>query len=200
MFYTAFEDATSFNEVGDAPYGYFWSSSAPPLFATPFTNRSNGSPEGPSAAQPNRFPVPFPPVNVSPSNPDTSVDWSQFTPIQSSPGFYYKNRVPYSEDYMVSVQREFGANTMVSLSYVGTQGHRLLADLESNPGNPALCLSLAAQGCGPFAEDAGFTLPSGQFIQSARTVFQNGLGSNGYFITMANSGYNALELSVRHSS
>jgi carboxypeptidase family protein len=200
LFYTAFEDATSFNEVGDAPYGYFWSSSSPPLFATPFINRADGSSEGPSSSQPNRFPVPFPPQNVGPKNPDTNVDWTQFTPISSSPGFYYKNRLPYAEDYMFSFQRQFGANTILSMSYVGTQGHRLLADLESNPGDPALCLSLAVQGCGPYGEDGTFTLPSGETIQSARTVFQNGLGSNGYFITMANSGYNALEVSLRHSS
>jgi hypothetical protein len=37
-------------------------------------------------------------------------------------------------------------------------------------------------------------------IQSARTVFQNGLGSNGIFVTEANSAYNALEVSVKHSS
>ena len=200
LFYTAFEDATSFNEVGDAPYGYFWSSSAPTLLATPFINRADGTSEGPASGNPNRFPVQFPPENVSPSHPDTNVDWTQFTPISSSPGFFHNNRLPYAEDYMLSFQRQFGANTMLSVSYVGTQGHRLLADLESNPGDPALCLSLAAQGCGPFAEDGTFTLPSGQVIESARTVFQNGLGSNGYFITMANSGYNALEVSLRHST
>ena len=194
VFYTAFEDATSFNEVGDAPFGYFWSSPQPPLFATPFIDRATGNDEG------QRFPPAFPPANASASNPDPNVDWSQFTPISSSPGFYYKNRVPYSEDYMLSFQRQFGANTMLSVSYVGTQGHRLLADLESNPGNPALCLSLASQGCGPFGEDGTFTLPSGQVIHSARTVFQNGLGSNGLFITTANSSYNALEVSVRHST
>jgi hypothetical protein len=194
MFYTAFEDATSFNEVGDAPFGYFYSSPRPTLFTTPFVDRDTGKPEG------QRFPVAFPPLNTGPSNPDTSVNWSQFIPISSSPGFYYKNRVPYSEDYMLSLQRQFGGNTMLSVSYVGTQGHRLLADLESNPGNPKLCLSLASQGCGPFAEDGAFTLPSGQQIQSARTVFQNGLGSNGLFVTMANSGYNALEVSLRHTS
>jgi hypothetical protein len=194
IFYTAFEDATSFNEVGDAPFGYFWSSPQPPLFATPFVDRSTGNPEG------QRFPAAFPPANASASNPDPNVDWTQFTPISSSPGFYYKNRVPYSENYMLSLQRQFGANTMLSVSYVGTQGHHLLADLESNPGNPALCLSLASQGCGPYGEDGTFTLPSGQTISSARTVFQNGLGSNGLFITAANSSYNALEISVRHST
>jgi hypothetical protein len=194
LFYTAFEDATSFNEVGDAPFGYFYSTPAPTLFTTPFIDRSTGNPEG------QRFPVSLPPPNTGPSNPDTSVNWNQFLPISSAPGFYHKNKVPYSEDYMLSVQRQFGPNTVVSMSYVGTQGHRLLADLESNPGNPALCLSLASQGCAPFAEDGLFTLPGGQQIHSARTVFQNGLGSNGLFITAANSGYNALEVSVRHST
>jgi hypothetical protein len=194
IFYTAFEDATSFNEVGDAPFGYFYSTPAPTLFTTPFIDRSTGNPEG------QRFPVPLPPLNTGPSHPDTSVNWNQYLPITSAPGFYHKNRVPYSEDYMLSVQRQFGTKTVLSMSYVGTQGHRLLADLESNPGNPALCLSLAGQGCGPFAEDGLFTLPSGQQIHSARTVFQNGLGSNGFFITTANSGYNALEVSVRHTS
>jgi len=202
LFYTAFEDATSFNEVGDAPYGYFWSSPVPPLFATPFIDRATGNSEG------QRFPVQFPPTNVSPSKPDNSIDWSQFTPISSSPGFFHNNRLPYAEDYMLSFQRQFGANTMLSLSYVGTQGHRLLADLESNPGNPNLCLSLSQSSqvmpetgtCGPFGEDGTYYPITGGVVNSARTVFQNGLGSNGYFITMANSGYNALEVSLRHST
>ncbi len=100
---------------------------------------------------------------------------------------------------MLSLQRQLGNNTVLSLSYVGTQGHRLLADKESNPGDPALCLSLASQGCGPFAEDGTYTV-NGQTISSTRTVFQNGLGSNGIFVTEANSGYNALQVSLRHNS
>ena len=50
-FYTAFEDTTGFNEVGDAPFGYFWSNPAPPLFATPYIGRQTGFVEG------QRFPV-----------------------------------------------------------------------------------------------------------------------------------------------
>lgn len=227
IFYTAFEDATSFNEVGDAPYGFFYVSPAPPLFAAPFVDLGDGINQG------QRFPVPFPPLNVGPSNPDNNVNWSQFLPIASSPGFYYRNRVPYSENYMVSVQRQFGANTVLTVSYVGTQGHRLLADLNSNPANPALCLFLSdpanvdttvSSACGPFGEDSmyvlnpGVTPPAGAFsftgtvgndtcpagrncVAGTRRVINPAfLGSNGYFITMANSGYNALEVSLRHSS
>lgn len=230
IFYTAFEDATSFNEVGDAPYGFFYVAPAPPLFEAPFKNRGDGTDQ---ELQGQRFPVPFPPLNVGPSNPDKNVNWSQFLPIASSPGFYYKNRVPYSENYMLSLQRQIGANTVLSVSYVGTQGHRLLADLDSNPANPALCVFLSdpanvdttiSSPCGPFGEDSmyvlnpGVTPPAGAFsftgtvgnetcptgrtcVAGTRRVINPAfLGSNGYFITMANSGYNALEVSLRHSS
>src|SRR5437660_2265023 len=136
VFFTAFEDITSFNEVGDAPYGFFWVS-PPSLFTTPFIDRSTGKNEG------QRFPPPFPPLNVSASNPDKNIDWSLLVPISSSPGFYYQNRLPYSEHYSLSIERQFGPNTLLSLAYVGTQGHRLLSDLEANPGDPALCLSVS---------------------------------------------------------
>ena len=39
IFYTAFEDATGFNAVGDAPFGFFYVSPTPPLFTTPFVDR-----------------------------------------------------------------------------------------------------------------------------------------------------------------
>src|SRR5207245_2525597 len=60
-----------------------------------------------------------------------------------SPGFFHDNRLPYAEHYSLSIQRQFGANTLLNLAYVGTQGHRLLSDLESNPADPALCLSVS---------------------------------------------------------
>ena len=136
IFYTAFEDATSFNEVGDAPFGFFYTNPDEAMFSAPFID----IPTGLNFSSPTpRFPVPFPPLNVSRSNPDSNVNWVQFEPITSSPGFFYKNRVPYAEQYMLSFQRQLEPNTMLSLSYVGNQGHHLLADLDSNPANPALC-------------------------------------------------------------
>lgn len=202
IFYTAFEDTTGFNEVGDAPFGYFWSNPAPPLFATPYIDRQTGFVEG------QRFPVNLPPPNVSASNPDNSVDWAQFTPISSSPGFWYKNRVPYAEHYSFSIQRQFGSASVLSASYVGTQGHALLSDLESNVGNPALCLSVSQPSqvvpggatCGPFGENNVFTRRNGTVINGTRSPFGNDFGSNGYFITIGNSNYNSLQLSFRHRS
>ena len=115
IFYTAIEDLTDALEVGDPPYGLFYSSPNPPLFATPFVDRATGNSEG------QRYPVVFPPANVSVSNPDPNVNWAQFEPISSSPGYWYKNRLPYAEHYELSLERQLGSNSMVNISYVGTQ-------------------------------------------------------------------------------
>ena len=52
--------------------------------------------------------LPFPPENVLPSakNPDNAVNWSNFIPISADPFFYYRNDVPYTENYMLSIQRQ----------------------------------------------------------------------------------------------
>ncbi|HUJ22185.1 MAG TPA: carboxypeptidase regulatory-like domain-containing protein, partial [Bryobacteraceae bacterium] len=202
IFYTAFEDATGFNEVGDAPFGYFWSSPAPPLFATPYIDRQTGNVEG------QRFPVNFPPANISASNPDNSINWAQFTPISSSPGFWYQNRLPYAEHYSLSIQRQFGSDSVLSVSYVGTQGHALLVDLESNVGNPALCLSVSQPSqvtpdsgtCGPFGENGIYTRADGTVVNGTRSPLGNKMGSNGIFKTIGNSNYNSLQASFRHRS
>jgi len=94
------------------------------------------------------------------------------------------------------------------VSYVGTQGHRLIADLEANPSNPALCLSVSQPSqvmagtptCGPFAETGSFYPITGGVINNMREPFGPNFGSDGWFATMANSNYNALEVTLRHSS
>lgn len=202
VFYSTFADAGNFRVIGDAPFGFFWQSPVPPLFATPFIDRATGNNEG------QRFPVPFPPNNVSQKHPDDSVNWAQFLPIGGSPVFATTTKVPYGEDYSLSVQRQIGSDNILTLAYVGTQGHRLISSLESNPGNPALCLSVSqpsqvAPGsatCGPFAENGVFTKADGQVINGTRAPFGNNFGSNQYFTSIGGSSYNALQASFRHTS
>jgi hypothetical protein len=205
MFFTALEGSTNFNEIGDSPFGFFYVGTNP-SFTQPFVNRGDGLPDN-GAGQ--KFPVNFPPLNVGPGNPDNNVDWTRFTPIGSSPGFYYKNRLPYSENYEISLQRQVGANDLVTLSYVGTQAHRLLVTQESNPGNPALCLSVSQPSqvppgsptCGPGGENNTYTTVSGATIAGTRLpIFGPLFQSNGWFITSGQSSYNSLQLSVRHTS
>ncbi len=201
IFYTAFEDVTNLNEIGDAPFGFFYVNPTPTLFTTPFIDLGSGHNEG------QRFPVPLPPLNVSPANPDPNINWAQFEPLSSSPGFNHTNRVPYAENYTFSVQRQFGSATLLTLSYAGSQAHRLLSDFEVNPGNQALCLSISQPNevgpgsgtCGPFGEDGLYTAANGQVIHGTRPL-SPAIGSDGLFSTMGNSNYNSFQLSLRHST
>jgi hypothetical protein len=199
-FFTTFEGATNFNAIGDAPFGYYYGSPVPPEFATPYVDRGTGHVEG------QKFPSSPPPFNASPQHPDNSINWSQYTPISSSPGFFDKNDLPYAEDYEFSVERQLNAATLLSLAYVGTQGHKLLTTLEANPANQALCLSLSqlsevapgTQPCGPNGENGPFTTADGTVIQTTRETFGPLIQSNSWFATLGNSSYNSFQTSVRH--
>jgi Carboxypeptidase regulatory-like domain len=202
MFYTAIEALTIGVMSANAPYGTTYTSPAPPLFSTPFITASNGQNLG------QYFPVTLAPLNSSASHPDSNIDWSQFEPITGLPNYVTTNRIPYTEEYMLSLQRGLGANTVLTVNYVGTQGHRLLVLEESNPGNPALCLALSnpanlAPGqtpCGPFGEDTVYTTSSGQVYPGTRGPLGSNFGSNANQATIGNSNYNSLQVTLRHSS
>jgi hypothetical protein len=191
-YYTAIEGLTVGVLAGNAPFGITYSSPAPPLFATPFITASTGQFQG----QP--FPVDLVTHAASPAHPDGNVEWSQYEPVTGIPGYKTSNRIPYVEEYMLSVERQFATNTILTASYVGTQSHRLLVLEENNPGNPALCLSLP--GCGPFGEGGTYTSSSGATIYGTRAPFGFNFGSNTYQTTIGKSNYNALQIGVRHTS
>jgi hypothetical protein len=202
VYYTAIEALTVGILAGNAPFGITYSSPAPPLFATPFITASTGQNQG----QP--FPVALATQDASQSNPNSNINWSQYLPISGIPGYAATNRIPYVEEYMLSLDRQLGANTVLSVSYVGSQAHRLLVMEEANPGNPALCLSLSettqvAPGsptCGPFGESNVFTTISGQVINGTRGPLGAEFGSDTNQATIGKSNYNSLELSLRHTS
>ena len=202
MFYTAIEALTIGVLAANAPYGTTYSSPAPPLFSDPFITASSGENRG------QYFPVNLAPLNSSASHPDSSVDWAQYVPITGIPGYATTNRIPYTEEYMLSLQRELAPDTLFGVSYVGTQAHRLLVLEEANPGNPALCLSLSqardvapsSPTCGPFGESNVFVTASNQTIDGTRGPLGPNFGSDADQTTIGNSNYNALELSLRHTS
>ncbi len=202
MFYTAIEALTIGVMSANAPYGTTYTSPAPPLFATPFITAASGQNLG------QVFPVTLATLNSSAKHPDSSVDWSQFEPITGLPNYETTNRVPYTEEYMLSIERGFGANTVLSLNYVGNQGHRLLVLEESNPGDPSLCLFLSnpanlAPGqvpCGPFGEDTQYSTSMGHVYNGTRGPLGSEFGSNANQATIGNSNYNALQVTLRHTS
>jgi carboxypeptidase family protein len=226
IFFTALEGATNFNEIGDAPFGNYTGQGGS-TFAAPFTNRASGT------SIQNLFPVAPPPKSFSASHPaggppyDSLVNFmTAFGTISSSPAFNNKNKLPYAENYELSIQRQITTSDLLTVSYVGTQGHRLIASLSANPGNPALCLQLRNQNaiavgttnvtCGPGNENLVYTLPGGALQGGSRTPLNQGVSPNGvvtlasgpivafgndsYFSTIGNSVYHSAQINWRHTS
>jgi hypothetical protein len=198
IYYTSVEDLNLFYEVGDAPFGLYYVSntSQQPLLDTPFQNRADGS----SAGQ--RFPFTFP-TPGSPAN--QTLDYSTYLPISYSPGYSIHNRLPYAEDYNFTFQRELSKATVLTLAFVGTQGHKLISQYDANPGNAALCQHLNAIGatptCGPYGESNIYTLPDGSTVNGTRTALGPDFGpSNTITANIANSNYNSLQISVERKA
>ncbi len=201
MFYTAFEGLSAGIMSANPPYGYSYTSPAPPLFETPFITAATGANNG------QRFPLAFPAFGASAQNANSSVDWNAYLPLTGIPSFYHQNVPPYAENFTVSVERQLAANTFLKAAYVGAQAHHLLVVEEANPGNAVLCLSLSQSTdvmpgtatCGPFGESGVYTTRSGQTIQGTRGPFPAVFGGVSYQKTIGNSNYNALEVTVRHN-
>lgn len=189
IFYTAFPGLSAGVMYGVPPFGYNYLSPAPPLMATPFINAASGT------ENTDPFPLAFPPHSVSAANPYTAFNWPAVTPISADPYFYYRNSVPYTENYMFSMQRQIHTSSLLTVSYAGNQGHHLLVDDPTNIGNPALCLSIPS--CGPFGEDAQYTTASGQVIHGTRVGLGPDYGSVTAQKTIGNSNYNALEANYK---
>ena len=203
LYYTAIEDVTLFNEVGDAPFGLFWVSPVPVYMEEPYKNRIDPpSPVG------NRFPFTIPPAGA------TGI-WPKYLPIAFSPTFKDTNKLPYAEHFNLTIQREIAKSAVLSVGFVGSRGRHLLSTVESNPGDPAKCLQIRAalgtsNGCGPRGEDSIYDLGGGNFafgtrpfsVTSGRELDKTtGTGSldfqnNAWEATAANSTYNALQTSL----
>jgi len=156
IYYTSIEDLNLFYEVGDAPFGLYWVSPNPVNFDQPFQEVANGMSET------QRFPFVLPKPG-SPAN--KTLDYSIYLPISFSPGYDIHNRPPYAEHYNLSIQRELSKSTVLTLAYVGTQGHKLISQYDANPGDFALCLQLNQLGatptCGRNGENQTYTLSPG---------------------------------------
>jgi hypothetical protein len=201
-FYTAIDALSIGVLAANAPYGTTYTSPLPPLFATPFITASTGQDNG----QP--FPYTFAPLNSSARNPDPNIDWNTYEPIEGIPGYDIHGRTPYSEEWMLSIERQGGPNTVLSASYVGTSSHHQRVLIEPNPGNPALCLSLSQPSqvqpgtatCGPGGENGVYYPIAGGVVNATRGPLGPNFGSNALQSTIGSANYNALELSARHTS
>jgi len=131
------------------------------LFNTPFLDQSGGF------SYPNPFGLPSLSGVNGILNPKRGqpVDWGMFRPILLFGQFQPKMRSQYSAQYNLTIERELSRDLKLQVSYVGSQGHRLLATHDLNFGNPQTCLDLNAVlgdgTCGPYFADSAFSIPAG---------------------------------------
>jgi hypothetical protein len=201
IYYTAFEEIENMWEAGNPPFAQYWNSPDLIYLEEPYKGRN-----GPDPGQ--RFPfVQYP--------PGTTGIWGQYQPLNSTQGDNINNKLPYAEQYNLSIQRKLGNFAILTVGYVGNEGHHLLGLVESNPGNPQLCLSVSQPSevmpgtptCGPFGENNIYTTASGKMIYGTRPYsvtsgryLSKGLLDFGDVVwqnTWANSNYNALQLSLQ---
>jgi hypothetical protein len=178
IYYNRFNEETAVNFHNSPPFaissGGIGDAGIPgtsPTFANPFAGYAGG---GTIVSIPNAFPY-------EPSATPTIV------PPGLSISVYDPNiSIPYSENYSLTIQRQIGASSVVSLGYVGAEGHRLLITHELNPGiNPAGCaadpLCVASASNQPAAFPTNYAYPGNIFA------------SIGEISTIGNSNYNAFQ-------
>ncbi|MGB7284860.1 MAG: hypothetical protein WBE13_21540, partial [Candidatus Acidiferrum sp.] len=154
-----------------------------PLLQTPYVDQSGDV-----------YPNPFNGILNPPRG--SAVDWSQFRPMTFFGEFPPNLRLQYSDQYNLTIKRQLPGQTLFQIGYVGSQGHRLLASYEINPGNPATCNVLAAMAttnagyvlsgpggssttCGPFGEDSAYFIPNGSIIPAGGLPLPYNAGAGG---------------------
>ncbi len=143
-----------------------------PSFANPFADIAG------KYSIPNKFPY----------TPSSTPNFSLYYPISVS--VYDPNiSIPYAENFSLTVERQLGASTILSLGYVGATGHRLLLATELNPGiNPSGCAAnpvcAANPGYQPVLFPGNYNYPG------------NILASIGDVATVGNSNYNSLQATI----
>ncbi len=182
-------DTIAFDEP-QPPYGLSYTSPAPPLFATPFTNASGETNTNP-------FPLTFVPFGATVTHPIGNINFAPYEPIQGMTAPPPTNTYPYTEQYFLSFERELSKETVLQLNFVGSESHHLLLVYSANPGDPALCLS--SPGCGPGGENSPYKTPSGKSIDCTRVGLNCNFGNDDYEASVGNSTYNSLQASLRHS-
>jgi outer membrane receptor protein involved in Fe transport len=157
------------------------------IFYDPYYNGQGGPLQAPISAPPYlqtpqvNFPNFADPFNGS--NPFTLGFAQPMTLLTLEPNL----RLPYAQDWNLNVQRSFGANWLLEVGYVGTKGTKLPRFIE---GNPAVFIP------GQSTEDN----VDQRRLYSGCTLAQPtpcNFASVGLIAGIANSNYNALEVSLK---
>jgi hypothetical protein len=199
IYYLGAADNGNFGVIGDAPWGLYWASPQPTEFADPYITRSTGITQG------QHFPFTFP----SGPGPFPNFQFGSLMPLYV-PGYYIHNKTQMAEHYHLSFQRQIDNATVLTVAYVGTEGHHLEHGVPILYGSAPLCESLA--GCGPGGEGGVYqqngqtyygTLVGAINNQAISPNYQNSSGGPVVAFAQAteiqnsgNSNYNSLQVSL----
>jgi hypothetical protein len=164
LFYNPIEELVLAQFGAEPPFGGS-TALANDFFNTPFVAQGNFT-------NPNPFGGIITPTKGQPT------DLSLFRPILLYGDFQPHLRSQYTAQYNLTIQRELSNSMMFQISYVGSQGHRLLATHDINPSTPQSCLDIISIAnanpanvtsygsqatCAPTFEDSQWsvTIPSG---------------------------------------
>ncbi len=193
MFYNPIEQLVLEQFQAEPPFGGSTTISQG-FFETPFVLQncpySSGNPCGAPGNIGGIIPNPFGTILDPPHG--TSVDWSAFRPIVLFGELQPQLRSQYTNQYNFGIERELSRDTVLSIGYVGSQGHRLLATHDLSPANPQTCLDMqnlfntgnpayANISCGPTFGDSsfGFVLQPGDHVTLPNGQVVTGAGPNG---------------------
>jgi hypothetical protein len=194
IYYNRTEEESSLQNLNDPPFGLNSAGAVDgtatnPGFANPYQNLNVA---GSAGLSPNKFPF-VPPV--AGSNPS----FSRYLPLslsQAAPGF----RSPYSQNFQLTLEREFPAQTVATISYVGTVGRHNQITIEGNPTTQAghdacladpACINISNQQSRNYPTHTQFGFPDPNFNNF------NDVTSAGMISTEGASNYHAFQASVK---
>jgi hypothetical protein len=197
IYYNRTEEETSLQNLEDPPFGvssggatdYSTNVSINPAFANPYQDINT---PGPAGIYKNKFPFVPPTAGSSP-------DFSGFLPFELSQ-YNSTFRSPYTENFQLTIQREFPGQVVATVSYVGTLGRHNQAVIEGNPITPAGHAACVAD---PVCSGTNRNLQN--YLYPSHTQYGypdvanggiNDFASIGLISTISASNYNGLQLSV----
>jgi hypothetical protein len=206
IFNTSFEEIAANYELGDAPFGIFYTSPTLVYLSEPFKSRVSTTNPG------QHFPSP---IHVPGAPGSADINFATYQPISTSQVWGTNNVLPRMGQYNFTLQRQIGNSSILTVGYVGSVGRHLIGQVDFNPGNPQKCLQIlavftaageASEGCNQYGEDTIYSINGQTFYgtrpyskTSGRYVSQGilDLADNPAMLTNTNSSYNALQVSLQ---
>jgi len=195
IYYNRTEEETSLQNLSDPPFGLNSGGvtdngvATNPSFANPYQDLNLA---GPAGSIPNKFPF-VPPVAGAKPN------FKPYFPLQLSQSAA-NFRSPYSENFQITIEREFPAQIVARVSYVGTLGRHNQVTTEGNPitqaGHDACLADATCRGANAPLQASRYPTHTQFGFADPAIKGQNDYKSIGVISTEGSSSYHSLQASI----